>query len=286
MRVHLCGVRGSTPAPGAEFVRYGGHTSCLALCHDESPRPTLILDAGTGLRQVTALLGGRPFAGTILLTHLHWDHVQGLPFFRGGDRDDARVALLLPDQEQAGDGADREAVLARAMSPPHFPIGPDGPARRLDVRAGRAGKLQAEGFSVLAREIPHKGGRTFGYRVSDGRSSSPTCPTTARPASARDRRAGASTTRPRSSWRTAPTCSSTTASCWPRGGRRGVVRPRGRRVRGRPGPRAGARAVALFHHGPTAPTPNWTSWRPRSPADLAAASPGARWRPSGGIPGL
>ena len=81
MRVHLCGVRGSTPAPGSEFVRYGGHTSCLALCRDGEPAPSLILDAGTGIRTVTALLVGRAFTGTILLTHLHWDHVQGLPFF-------------------------------------------------------------------------------------------------------------------------------------------------------------------------------------------------------------
>ena len=48
VRVHLCGVRGSTPAPGADFLRYGGHTSCLALAHDDSRAPTLILDAGTG----------------------------------------------------------------------------------------------------------------------------------------------------------------------------------------------------------------------------------------------
>jgi len=124
VRLHFCGVRGSTPAPGPDFVRYGGHTSSVAIAHDGAARPTLILDVGTGVRRVTALLGGRPFTGTILLTHLHWDHVQGLPFFRAGDRDDAEVALLLPDQE---DGSSAEDVLARAMSPPHFPIRP-GPA--------------------------------------------------------------------------------------------------------------------------------------------------------------
>jgi len=59
----------------------------VALAHDGAAAPALILDAGTGLRQVTGLLGGHAFAGTILLTHLHWDHVHGLPFFRGGDRD-------------------------------------------------------------------------------------------------------------------------------------------------------------------------------------------------------
>ena len=123
MRVHFCGVRGSIPAPGAEFVRYGGNTSCVAVAHDYGAPPTLILDAGTGIRRVTALLAGQPFTGTILLTHLHWDHVQGLPFFRAGDRDDAVVRLLLPDQQ---DGTSAEEVLGRAMSPPHFPIGPGG----------------------------------------------------------------------------------------------------------------------------------------------------------------
>ena len=123
MRIHLCGVRGSTPAPGADFLRYGGQTSCLALAHDDEAVPALILDAGTGLRQVTPLLAGKPFCGTILLTHLHWDHVHGLPFFAAGDRGDAAVSLLLPDQQDGTSAAD---VLARGMSPPHFPIGPGG----------------------------------------------------------------------------------------------------------------------------------------------------------------
>jgi phosphoribosyl 1,2-cyclic phosphodiesterase len=165
VRVYLCGVRGSTPAPGAEFLRYGGHTSCVALAHDDAARPTLVLDAGTGLRQVTTLLGGEPFDGTILLTHLHWDHVHGLPFFTGGDREGSRVSLLLPVQE---DGASAEEVLARDMSPPHFPIGPDGLRGAWTFGTIAPGPLKAEGFTVEARKIPHKGGTTYGYRISDG----------------------------------------------------------------------------------------------------------------------
>lgn len=165
MDVHFCGVRGSTPAPGLPFVRYGGHTSSVAIAHDGG-RPTLVLDGGTGLRAVTPLLGGQPFDGSILLGHLHWDHVHGLPFFKGGGAAGSRVDVRLP----APDG-DPVETLARGMSPPHFPIGPQllGPGWTFD--ALRDGVFEVEGFSVLAREIPHKGGQTFGLRVSDGRSS-------------------------------------------------------------------------------------------------------------------
>jgi phosphoribosyl 1,2-cyclic phosphodiesterase len=170
VRIHLCGVRGSTPAPGAEFVRYGGHTSCVAIAPDGGA-PRLILDAGTGLRRVTGLLGGAPFTGTIILTHLHWDHVHGLPFFTAGDRLDARVTLLLPEQEaQVRGGAGAEEVLARGMSPPHFPIRPNGLRGEWSFCSLAPGVFKAEGFTVEAREVPHKGGRTFGYRVSDGHS--------------------------------------------------------------------------------------------------------------------
>lgn len=166
MRLTFCGVRGSTPAPGPDFVRYGGHTSCVAVARDGAA-PTLILDAGTGVRQVTALLAGQPFSGAILLTHLHWDHTQGLPFFRAGDREDAQVTLLLPDQQ---DGTGAEEVLTRAMSPPHFPIRPGQLRGSWSFGTVSPGQLEAGGFTVQAREIPHKGGRTIGYRVSDGRS--------------------------------------------------------------------------------------------------------------------
>ncbi len=167
MRAHFLGVRGSTPAPGEDFVRYGGYTSCVALAHDGDVAPTLILDAGTGIRRVNALSGGTAFAGTVLLTHLHWDHVHGLPFFTAGDREDSRVALFLPEQP---DGVDAVEVLARGMSPPHFPIGPEGLRGKWTFSNLPPGLIEAEGFSVEAMEIPHKGGRTYGYRVSDGSS--------------------------------------------------------------------------------------------------------------------
>ncbi len=168
MRITLCGTRGSTPAPGQDFVRYGGHTSCLAITADGAAAPELLLDAGTGIRTVTRLLAGAPFRGTIALTHLHWDHTQGLPFFAGADRNDARVRLLLP--APGGGAGAAEAALAQAMSPPSFPITP-GELRGAWTFGGlEPGLVPIGQLTLLAREIPHKGGRTFGYRVSDGHS--------------------------------------------------------------------------------------------------------------------
>lgn len=162
MDVHFRGVRGSTPAPGLPFVRYGGHTSCVAIARP-GEAPTLILDAGTGLRTVTELLGGAPFDGTILLGHLHWDHVHGLPFFRSGGLPGARVDVVLP----APDG-DAHATLARGLSPPHFPIEPRQLGHGWSFAAIRPGWQVIEGYDVLALEIPHKGGQTYGFRISNG----------------------------------------------------------------------------------------------------------------------
>jgi ribonuclease BN (tRNA processing enzyme) len=125
-----------------------------------------VLDAGTGLVQLSKAFAGEAFVGTILLGHLHWDHTHGLPFFPAGFHPDAKVTLFLPEQ-----GADAEELLGRAFSPPHFPIWPRQLGDGWAFENLKEGDHELEGFHVLAREIPHKGGRTFGYRVSDGRSS-------------------------------------------------------------------------------------------------------------------
>jgi phosphoribosyl 1,2-cyclic phosphodiesterase len=159
----LLGVRGSTPAPGPDFVRYGGHTSCVAVVPTGAVAPTLLMDAGTGIGSLGALLGPAPFRGSILLSHLHWDHVHGLPFCRAVDRDDARVDLHVPVQ----DGVSARDLLARTLSPPSFPIEPEGLLGRWQFLATPEGTVSLEGFEVTAAEIAHKGGRTLGYRVTD-----------------------------------------------------------------------------------------------------------------------
>lgn len=142
---------------GPEFST-GGHTSCVAVSLGED-LPTLVLDAGTGLLPLARLFAGRAFQGTILLTHLHWDHVHGLPFFPPADRPDAETTLVQPGQ------GDPLELLAESMRPPHFPIRPeqlDGTWHHVALEPG----THAFGsFTVLAAEVTHKGGRTFGYRV-------------------------------------------------------------------------------------------------------------------------
>jgi phosphoribosyl 1,2-cyclic phosphodiesterase len=164
MQLRLCGTRGSTPAPGVDFIRYGGQTSCVAVMADDG-ECRLILDAGTGLRRLPAALNGKPFTGSMLLTHLHWDHTHGLPFCPSVDNPDAHTTLYIPEQP----GGHAEEILARAMSPPHFPIRPREMRGSWEFKHLAPGEYRIEGFDVLALEIPHKGGRTFGYRVSDGR---------------------------------------------------------------------------------------------------------------------
>ena len=161
MELVLCGVRGSTAAPGAAYVRTGGHTSCVAIRAREGR--WLVLDAGTGIRRLGNMLGDAPLRGSILLTHLHWDHTQGLPFVPQADRDDAEVDLYLPRQPHD----DAASVFALAMSPPHFPIGPDGLRGDWTFSSLDTGTHLVEGFEVTAAEVAHKGGRTFGYRISD-----------------------------------------------------------------------------------------------------------------------
>ena len=117
VRVVFNGVRGSTPCSGAEYDRFGGSSSCVAIeTEDSAP---VILDLGTGLRRYGARWdapGAEPFRGHVLLTHLHWDHVQGLPFFTPLHRPGAVLEVFGPRLES---GSLAES-LDRLMAPPFF----------------------------------------------------------------------------------------------------------------------------------------------------------------------
>jgi phosphoribosyl 1,2-cyclic phosphodiesterase len=170
VNVTFYGVRGSCPCSGDRYRRYGGNTSCLVI-EVEGDEP-LIVDLGTGLRalgdillkEVRAL--GTPLHATALLTHLHFDHILGLPFFGPLQDPGARLTVHGPAQAK---GSLKDALHA-AVQPPVFPIHMDqfrGEIVMIDT--------QDEDFSIgsakiMARSIPHCG-TTLGYRIeAEGRS--------------------------------------------------------------------------------------------------------------------
>lgn len=118
MRVNFWGTRGTFPATGASFARYGGDTMCIEV---ECAGARLILDAGSGLRALGAKLNASPDAIDvhIVLSHLHLDHVMGLAHFAPFWRKDAQV-LIHAAQESVG--ADDGEALFSVVRPPLFPL--------------------------------------------------------------------------------------------------------------------------------------------------------------------
>lgn len=161
MRLTFLGVRGSLPVSSTDVLRYGGNSTCVVVAPSADAPPDLALDAGSGLAKLTGMLDGEPFRGSILLSHLHWDHVMGVPFFAAGDRQGSRVDVRLPAQE-CRSGVD---LMSQFMSPPAFPITPAGLAGSWSFDAVEPGKHRVEGYDITAAEITHKGGRTYGYRI-------------------------------------------------------------------------------------------------------------------------
>ena len=122
VNVHFYGVRGSTPCDGPGIARYGGNTSCVVL--EAAGRPPVVFDLGTGLRNYGTDLCeaglDAHYAGIALLTHLHWDHIQGLPFFAPLHSANAALDVYGPAQREGSLGD----VFAGVMRPPYFPIRP------------------------------------------------------------------------------------------------------------------------------------------------------------------
>ena len=124
----------------------------------------MLLDAGTGMVRLAGVLDDEPLRASVLLTHLHWDHTHGLPFLPNADTADAEIDVLLP---APANGVTASETMARAMSPPHFPVRPDELHGTWRYRSLQPGRSEIEGFEVTAGEIQHTGGRTFGYRIVD-----------------------------------------------------------------------------------------------------------------------
>jgi phosphoribosyl 1,2-cyclic phosphodiesterase len=160
MRVRLWGVRGSIPVPGSKAAGFGGNTSCVQVTAADGTE--LILDAGTGIRELGAAIGGRDRCLHVLLSHLHLDHIQGLMFFAPLFDPEVEVTVWGPP----GAGKTLRERLARYISSPLSPIEiRELPANVTfeDVPATpwRIGEVELEASLVAHR------GPTLGYRLSE-----------------------------------------------------------------------------------------------------------------------
>ncbi len=162
LTLRFWGTRGSVPAPGADTVRYGGNTPCAEVRTGDGA--LLILDAGTGIRELgralVARAGDEAIAGDIFLSHAHWDHIQGIPFFapifRAGDRFTIWSTADLASQV--------ERAVREQMSPTVFPVPFDEIEATVTFRALEDAHVGA-GYALRAMPVRHPGG-ALGYRVA------------------------------------------------------------------------------------------------------------------------
>ncbi|MBA3394651.1 MAG: MBL fold metallo-hydrolase [Deltaproteobacteria bacterium] len=172
MKIRFWGVRGSIPAPGPETIRYGGNTACVSV-HPKAGG-LIIIDMGTGLMHLGNTLLPGPFGkgagrGTILLSHTHWDHIQGLGFF---------APVFIPGNQFTvwGPGTSPnflEEILEGQMDPNFSPLQSlKNLAAGFQVRAAPCGEpFEAEGLTITAREHAHGATTALAFRiVEDGRS--------------------------------------------------------------------------------------------------------------------
>jgi phosphoribosyl 1,2-cyclic phosphodiesterase/ActR/RegA family two-component response regulator len=165
MKVRFWGTRGSIATPGSGTNHYGGNTSCIEVLTDSGVR--FILDCGTGARPLGAALAeeaARPIFANILLSHTHWDHIQGFPFFAPIFIPGSRIAAYAPK----GSGASLSKVLAGQMEFTYFPVELNQLPAEITYHDLAEGAHQIADVRVIAQYLNHPAA-TLGYRIeADG----------------------------------------------------------------------------------------------------------------------
>ena len=158
--VDFWGVRGSVPSPGPTTTRYGGNTSCVSITADDKIH---ILDAGTGIRNLGSAIISKPDLEIfVIVTHSHWDHIQGFPFFTPIYQPN-RPVHMFPTLHK------KNVVLASLidqMDGAHFPITPDQvPSNFNFVTENPLEFLESNGFHLEMVPMNHPG-KAFGYKIT------------------------------------------------------------------------------------------------------------------------
>ncbi len=161
MRVRYWGTRGSIPTPGPSTVRYGGNTVCVEVRSDSGH--LLVLDCGSGARGLgKAILSepNRPRRINILLSHTHWDHIQGFPFFSPAFASGFEVHIYGP----SGTSLSLEQSIAGQMDPTYFPISIDHLASKLHFHDLAEETFRIGDFDITSRYLNHTA-PTVGFRI-------------------------------------------------------------------------------------------------------------------------
>jgi phosphoribosyl 1,2-cyclic phosphodiesterase/ActR/RegA family two-component response regulator len=160
-RLKFWGVRGSIPTPGSDTAWYGGNTSCVEVRAGED---IIILDSGSGIRPLgqalVAEFRGRPVHLSLLITHTHWDHIQGFPFFLPAY--DPKNRLMIYGFEGARQGL--QSTLSSQMESPYFPISLQQMPGHISFQEVKGLEFKVGAVPVQAQFLNHPGVCT-GYRL-------------------------------------------------------------------------------------------------------------------------
>jgi phosphoribosyl 1,2-cyclic phosphodiesterase len=162
MIITFYGVRGSTATPGPSTTKYGGNTSCVHI--ELESGNDLILDAGTGIRLLGNKLARKMTPANILLSHGHWDHIQGYPFFAPIYQPDRDIHVYISVEK----GRKLLSTLFQQMDGTHFPVHvEDLPSNNFPKFKGIESELyEREGIRVVKRPINHPGGGVA-YKIDE-----------------------------------------------------------------------------------------------------------------------
>jgi len=159
--VRCWGTRGSIPSPGPETVRHGGNTTCLEVCGADL---RIIFDAGSGIRPLGLDLVERgPNAVHIFLTHFHWDHIQGFPFFQPLYDAEDSIKVVGPKQKDI----DVQNLFAGQMGPIYFPVPFSVVAAAMEFEHLNEGSYEVGDFTLDVMRVRHPS-YVIGYRIKVG----------------------------------------------------------------------------------------------------------------------